>query len=57
MTKAVCSLGKISFSAKILARTPICFFCQLAVDGQLVAIALLCAGDMNLEFQLCVRVC
>ncbi|CAN8187815.1 unnamed protein product [Coccothraustes coccothraustes] len=30
---------------------------SLAVDGQSVAIVLLCSGGMNLEFQLYVRVC
>lgn len=58
MTRAVFVLWiKKSFSAEILARAPIFFLLPACFDGQSVAIALLCAGDMNLEFQLYVRVC
>lgn len=54
----VCSLGKKIVLCKDSYKNSLFFFfSQLAVDGQSVAVALLCSGDMNLEFQLCARVC
>lgn len=48
--KYVCSLSKDLSLQRFLQKLPFVFFsfCQLAADGRSVAIALLCADDMNL---------